>query len=68
LERPHTGENDVTVADEAGTVDEMSIGEFSGDLGMRVTYLASTPPDTTRGPECDFAVPLGDHAGADAVA
>ena len=36
-------------------------------LGMRITYLASTPPDTTRGPECDFAVPL-DYVAADAVA
>ncbi len=28
------------------------------DLGVRVTYLASTPPDMTRGPDCDFAVPI----------
>jgi hypothetical protein len=37
------------------------------DLGVRITYLASTPLDTTRGPECDFALPLG-YVGADAVA
>lgn len=37
------------------------------DRGMRITYLGSTPPDTIRGPECDFALPL-DHVGADAVA
>jgi len=28
------------------------------DLGMRITYLSSNPPDETRGPDCDFAVPL----------
>jgi len=28
------------------------------DLGMRITYLATDPPDETRGPDCDFAVPL----------
>jgi len=28
------------------------------DLGMRITYLASNPPDETRGPDCDFAVPF----------
>lgn len=37
------------------------------DLGMRITYLASDPPDLTRGPDCDFAVPF-DDMGADAVA
>jgi hypothetical protein len=30
----------------------------ASDLGMRITYLASDPPDVTRGPDCDFAVPL----------
>jgi hypothetical protein len=29
------------------------------DLGVRVTYVASTPPEVARGPDCDFAVPLG---------
>jgi DNA-binding transcriptional MerR regulator len=28
------------------------------DLGMRITYLAGNPPDETRGPDCDFAVPF----------
>jgi hypothetical protein len=28
------------------------------DLGMRVTYIAGSPPDETAGPDCDFAVPL----------
>jgi DNA-binding transcriptional MerR regulator len=28
------------------------------DLGMRITYLAGNPPDETRGPDCDFAVPV----------
>jgi len=28
------------------------------DLGHRVTYIASDPPDETRGPDCDFAVPF----------
>jgi hypothetical protein len=37
------------------------------DLGMRITYLATTPLDERRGPNCDFAVPL-DDVGADAVA
>jgi DNA-binding transcriptional MerR regulator len=32
----------------------------ASDLGVRVTYLAGTPPDETRGPDCDFAVPLDD--------
>lgn len=30
----------------------------ASDLGMRITYLANDPPDVTRGPDCDFAVPL----------
>ena len=29
------------------------------DLGVRVTYVASTPPEVARGSDCDFAVPLG---------
>jgi DNA-binding transcriptional MerR regulator len=28
------------------------------DLGVRITYLASRPPNETTGPECDFAVPF----------
>lgn len=32
-------------------------------LGMRITYIAGTPPDERRGPDCDFAVPLEDHVG-----
>jgi DNA-binding transcriptional MerR regulator len=28
------------------------------DLGMRVTYIATDPPDETRGPDCEFAVPF----------
>jgi DNA-binding transcriptional MerR regulator len=32
--------------------------ERPSDLGMRITYLAGSPPDETRGPDCDFAVPL----------
>ena len=28
------------------------------DLGVRLTYLVTTPPDETRGPDCDFAVPF----------
>jgi hypothetical protein len=27
------------------------------DLGARVTYLATTPRDETRGPDCECAVP-----------
>ena len=28
------------------------------DLGMRINYRATDPPDETRGPDCDFAVPF----------
>jgi hypothetical protein len=29
------------------------------ELGVRVTFLASTPVAETSGPDCDFAVPIG---------
>lgn len=28
------------------------------ELGVRITYLASGPPNETNGPDCDFAVPF----------
>ena len=34
------------------------------DLGMRITYISSTPPDEIRGPDCDFAVPFEACLGA----
>jgi len=29
-----------------------------GNLGLRITYLASRPPSETTGPDCDVAVPI----------
>jgi hypothetical protein len=31
-------------------------------LGVRITYLASTPITETSAPDCDFAVPIGSDA------
>jgi hypothetical protein len=39
-------------------VDEVGIGEFAEDLGVRITYLASQPITDTSVPDCDFAVPF----------
>ena len=44
-------------AERQGTDDE----QFSlnpGDLGLRITYLASEPPSEATGPDCDVAVPF----------
>jgi DNA-binding transcriptional MerR regulator len=44
-------------ADEQGIAEE-NLSLTPEDLGVRITYLASGPPDETSGPDCDFAVPF----------
>jgi DNA-binding transcriptional MerR regulator len=44
-------------ADEQGIADE-GLSLTPEDLGVRITYLASGPPDETSGPDCDVAVPF----------
>jgi DNA-binding transcriptional MerR regulator len=43
---------------DAQGIDPKQLSLTPEDLGVRITYLASRPPDETTGPECDFAVPF----------
>ena len=43
---------------DAQSIDPKQLSLTPEDLGVRITYLASSPPDETTGPECDFAVPF----------
>jgi len=42
----------------AQLIDPAQLSLGPEDLGVRITYLASRPPQETTGPECDFAVPF----------
>jgi DNA-binding transcriptional MerR regulator len=39
-------------------IDDEQFSLNPGDLGLRITYLASWPPSETTGPDCDVAVPF----------
>ena len=43
---------------DAQSIDPKQLSLTPDDLGTRITYLASRPPNETTGPECDFAVPF----------
>jgi hypothetical protein len=39
-------------------IDDTQLSLKPEDLGVRITYLASGPPNATSPPECDFAMPF----------
>ena len=39
-------------------IDDEQFSLNPGNLGLRITYLASRPPSETTGPDCDVAVPF----------
>jgi hypothetical protein len=43
---------------EARAIDDKQFSLNPDDLGMRITFLASGPPNETHGPQCDVAVPF----------
>ncbi len=43
---------------DAQGVDAKQLSLTPEDLGVRITYLASQPPNEKSGPDCDFAVPF----------
>lgn len=43
---------------DAQGIDDKQLSLTPGDLGVRITYLASQPPNEQSAPDCDFAVPF----------
>jgi DNA-binding transcriptional MerR regulator len=43
---------------DAQGIDPKQLSLTPEDLGVRITYLASQPPNEKTGPDCDFAVPF----------
>lgn len=43
---------------EKNRIDDKQLSLKPEDLGVRISYLASSPPSETSGPDCDFAVPF----------
>jgi DNA-binding transcriptional MerR regulator len=43
---------------DAQGIDPKQLSLTPEDLGVRITYLASQPPNEKSGPDCDFAVPF----------